>query len=393
MTMSDLAFAPEKLRDFFRHFNPENPKHLAAVDLLQEHVIKADPALMTDQAEWVGLFRAPSTPPPSSMVENTWAGIATAATQAGCMFPDVIAAQWALESGFGRYPAGRFNYWGIKSTGRTKGTIKTTKEFIDGKWITIEANFRNFASIQEGVDYLVTRWYKDYQNYKGVNRATTREEATRLLVQEGYATDPAYSSKLQKLLEQYAPEKSGAPAAPKELSLPVPFFSQLDSNTDQGYRMCFSSTCAMAVEFLRPGRLKTAQKDDYYLRRVQQYGDTTDPQAQLKALDYFGVKGSFRQNLDLGNIRSQLQKGIPVPMGVLHKGPSHSPTGTGHWLLVVGLTESHLIVNDPYGEMNIVAGGYLANTNGNHLKYSVKNFLPRWTVEGPGTGWGILFNK
>jgi hypothetical protein len=62
--------------------------------------------------------------------------------------------------------------------------------------------------------------------------------------------------------------------------------------------------------------------------------------------------------------------------------------------LVVGLLDdSYLVVNDPYGEMSVITGGYLANKNGDHLKYSIKNFLPRWTVEGPGTGWGILLNK
>jgi len=394
MTMSDLVFEAAKLRDFFRFFNPDNPKHLAAIDLLQEHVSKADPALMTEQAEWVALFRAPATPPPSAVVENSWAGICKAAAQAGAKFPELLAAQWALESGFGRTPSGNFNYWGVKSTGRIKGTIKKTQEYIGGKWITIEANFRNFTSIQEGVDYVVERWYKDWGEYKGVNRAATREEAAQLLVKEGYATDPAYSTKIIKLLDQYADKGEVKPAAPtKDLSLPVTFFSQLDSTTDQAHRMCFSSTCAMAVDFLKPGKLQTEQKDDFYLRRVQQYGDTTNYQAQLKAMEYFGIKGSYRQNLDISDLRSQLEKGIPVPIGILHKGPSTSPTGTGHWLLVVGLTESHFIVNDPYGEMNVSGGGYLPSTNGDHLKYSIKNLTPRWTVEGPGTGWGILLNK
>lgn len=393
--MSDLAFAPGKLRDFFRYFDPENPKHLEAADLLQEHVSQADPSLMTDNADWVTKFRSTNEPPPQLEIDNTWAGIAQAAANAGAKFPELVAAQWALESGFGRYPAGRFNYWGIKATGRSGGTIKTTKEFVNNEWVTIEARFQNFASIQEGVDYLVTRWYKDYEQFKGVNRAATRDEAAKLLVAEKYATDPAYSAKLISLMKQYAPNgtKTAKPDKVSALELPVPFFSQLDSETDQGWRMCFSSTCAMAVEYLKPGALKGSQKDDYYLKKVQQYGDTTDYQAQLKALQAFGVKASYRQNLNLSDIKAQLEKGLPIPIGVLHKGPSTGPTGSGHWLLVVGLTETSFVVNDPFGEMDVASGGYLKNTNGNHLKYSIKNLLPRWTVEGPGSGWGILFSR
>jgi flagellum-specific peptidoglycan hydrolase FlgJ len=46
----------------------------------------------------------------------------------------------------------------------------------------------------------VTQWYKDYKGYKGVNRARTREECARLLKAEGYATDPVYSQKLIKIM-------------------------------------------------------------------------------------------------------------------------------------------------------------------------------------------------
>jgi hypothetical protein len=398
--MSDLAFSSGKLRDFFKYFDPENPKHLEAVDLLQEHVAKADLSLMTEKSEWVSKFRSVSEPAPQLEIDNTWAGISQAAAISGAKFPELLAAQWALESGFGRYPSGKFNYWGIKATGRSGGTIKTTKEFINNEWITIEARFQNFSSVQDAVDYLVIRWYKDYEQYKGVNRAATREEAAKMLVAEKYATDPTYSNKLISLMEQYAPNGAKVAKPPAELAkalsleLSVPFFSQLDSQTDQGWRMCFSSTCAMAVEYLKPGTLKGDQKDDFYLKKVQQYGDTTDYQAQLKTLQYFGVKASYRQNLGINDIRSQLEKGIPIPIGVLHKGPSSSPTGSGHWLLVVGLTDTgSFVVNDPFGEMNVAAGGYVQNTNGNHLKYSIKNLLPRWNVEGPNSGWGIILSR
>jgi hypothetical protein len=59
-------------------------------------------------------------------------------------------------------------------------------------------------------------------------------------------------------------------------TLDVPYFSQRDSATAQGDRMCFSSTCAMAAEFLKPDCLAGAgQRDDRYLALVQHFGDTT----------------------------------------------------------------------------------------------------------------------
>ncbi len=38
-------------------------------------------------------------------------------------------------------------------------------------------------------------------------------------------------------------------------------------------------------------------------------------------------------------------------------------------------------------EANLTAGGYSNNLNGDHLKYSYKNWNPRWIVEGEGSGW------
>jgi len=132
---------------------------------------------------------------------NTWEGVRQAGEDAGAKYPELVAAQWALESGYGKHTSGKHNYFGLKGT----GTGKETKEFVDGKWITITAEFIDFSDLGACVRYLVTRWYKDWDKYEGVNRAATREDAAKALVDQGYATDPTYAEKLIKLMDERAP--------------------------------------------------------------------------------------------------------------------------------------------------------------------------------------------
>ena len=385
------TFPTGKLADFFRFYDPSNKQHVAGVLRLQADLEEIAPNLICDQAEWVKLYRTPIKQQlVTSRVDNSWVGIATAARNAGAKFPELLAAQWALESGFGKYPSGKWNYWGIKGGGRrpeTTCTRKETSEFINGEWITTCAWFKNFSSIEDGANYVVTRWYKDFESHKGVNRAESRDQAAHLLVKEGYATDPKYAEKLIDLMDQYSQSASVQDGGNVELK--VPYLSQIDSDTDQGFRMCFSSSCAMALDYLCPGVLQ-GHKDDFYLSKVNEVGDTTDPYAQRYALESFGLDVDFRQDLTLSDIKAQLTKGIPVPIGVLHQGPSSSPAGGGHWVIVVGFDEDGLIVNDPYGEMDVINGGYINHTNGDHIRYSYQNLLPRWCVEGEGSGWGMI---
>ena len=121
------------------------------------------------------------------------------------------------------------------------------------------------------------------------------------------------------------------------IELKVPYYSQRDSATWQGGRMCFSSTCAMAAQFLKPGCLAgRGQPDDRYLTIVGQFGDTTEPAAQVKALALLGIRAEFCQDGSIATLQEQLRAGKPVPVGWLHKGPVSAPSGGGHWSLVVG---------------------------------------------------------
>ena len=177
---------------------------------------------------------------------------------------------------------------------------------------------------------------------------------------------------------------------PSKLILDVPYYSQRDNYRDAN-RTCFSSSCAMLLKYLKPDSIKG---DDDYIRTVFKVGDTTEAWVQLEALKRFGLSASFKQNCGWSDIDSLLTKGIPVPIGILHHGPVTAPTGTGHWLIIVGRTEdnSAYIVNDPWGELDLIAGKYI-NTNGAKLKYSKKNLGPRFMPEGPGSGWIISAAK
>lgn len=57
-------FNPGKLADFFEYYDSSNPNHVSAVHALQEEVEAFDPLLMSDEAEWVGLYRDRLAKPP-----------------------------------------------------------------------------------------------------------------------------------------------------------------------------------------------------------------------------------------------------------------------------------------------------------------------------------------
>jgi hypothetical protein len=179
--------------------------------------------------------------------------------------------------------------------------------------------------------------------------------------------------------------------------LKVKYFPQRDSATTHAHRMCFSSSCAMMADFINPNAIQVSeQEDDYYLKNyVFRHGDTTDSSAQIKALRDLKVNATFRQNLFQSDIESQINKGIPVPVGILHHGHVSAPKGGGHWVCIIGYDKAagQYIIHDPYGELDVVNGGYYGSTNGASMRYSYANFNKRWMVEGMGTGWGIIATK
>ena len=122
------------------------------------------------------------------------------AKNSGAKHPELVAAQWALESGWGKSPSGKNNYFGIKATSGESSTNKATWEVINGQEVNTTANFKNYDSPQGSVDDLINKWHKNFKGYTGVNSAGSASDAAGMLVTENYATDPAYADKLRKIM-------------------------------------------------------------------------------------------------------------------------------------------------------------------------------------------------
>lgn len=175
---------------------------------------------------------------------------------------------------------------------------------------------------------------------------------------------------------------------PARGTLTVPYFSQMDNEQDfdgPGYRHCCSSSCAMLAAF--HGKITS---DEAYREIRRKYGDTTNPTANVGALRELGLLSTFRSNGTPAHVYGELDAGRPVAVGWLHHGPVTAPTGGGHWSVIIGYTNDSWIHHDPYGQADLINGGYLntAVGAGKSITYSDRNWRPRW-VPGGGDGWMI----
>lgn len=129
------------------------------------------------------------------------------------VLPSVVGAQAALESGWGTSRLAKppyNNQFGIKVsddwTGRS--IVMSTREYINGTWITVNATFRAYDdpgdSVRDhGAFFTSTPWREN--NYKAVVGEVDYKKACWALqnAPAPYATDNGYAQKLINLIESY----------------------------------------------------------------------------------------------------------------------------------------------------------------------------------------------
>ena len=172
-------------------------------------VWRARAAGLIDGEAEVDAAGATTTPEQQAFLESIAPWAREAAAQLG-VAPELVSAHAALESGWGQRPlklaggATSHNLFGIKAGGRWDGAVSesATTEYVGGAAIKTRERFRAYpdasAAFRDYVQMLI-----ENPRYKGaLNVGSDAQAFARGLAKGGYATDPAYASKLARLATQ-----------------------------------------------------------------------------------------------------------------------------------------------------------------------------------------------
>jgi hypothetical protein len=118
------------------------------------------------------------------------------------VLPSINMAQAILESAWGKssLTTKYNNLFGIKGSGTAGSVSLPTKEFVGGRYITINDKFRAYNNPSESFadhDKLLGT-----SRYKNVVKAQDYKSQAYEIQKAGYATDPAYAQKLINIIEQ-----------------------------------------------------------------------------------------------------------------------------------------------------------------------------------------------
>lgn len=105
-----------------------------------------------------------------------------------------LLAQSGLESGWGKSESGKYNLSGIKDPSK-KGSLRNTREVINGKDVRIKDYFRDYKDYQDWANH-----YVGLLNNKRYN-AFNGGDFISNVVKGGYATDPNYAKSLRNILK------------------------------------------------------------------------------------------------------------------------------------------------------------------------------------------------
>ncbi len=117
----------------------------------------------------------------------------------------VTIAQAILESDWGRSGLTRQanNYFGIKGTGPAGSVTMRTREVINGRDVYVNAQFRKYNSAAESFTDHAQFFIRNQRYATAMQHTHDPWRFAAEIHRAGYATDPAYTQKLYRLMRQY----------------------------------------------------------------------------------------------------------------------------------------------------------------------------------------------
>lgn len=235
--------------------------------------------------------------------------IYTAAKNAGIPHPEVIAAQWAVESGWGAKQSGKNNYWGIKAgdgnpNNNSAGTVVMTHEVIGGKKIQMPQKFRDYETLEEALKDRANFTSKSGGRYDkaGYFTATSPAEAAQALQKAGYATDPNYANTLISVM------KSGGinPYDGQKYD-----YSTTKPNTNTALTPPYQPQMGIAEQLT--STFTPPKTDNAFTNYFEQINGTLDPLNQLESTQpKISNRQKYKQQLaDAFGIEPKVGNGLP----------------------------------------------------------------------------------
>lgn len=263
------------------------------------------------------------------------------------------------------------------------------------QWLTVQMND---SKLYPKLGWEFARQYRNNQDGSTINLVNVMRYYEELDYQANALIFLQDNLKLDTLKE-FADlwRKKPSIIIPTQINLDLPWYPQTDSTTSHANRMCFSSSVSMCASYQSKAfrnKFTGTNADDQYLNYLHSnFGDTTDPNAQVRCLKSLGLNATFRTDLSLAEAINLLKNGIPLTIGFLHRGSEYSPSGGGHYAALKGFNsdQNMFYLNDPFGSLH---DGYRGSVeNGFNVSYSRATLNNRWTVETPGKdskcGWGL----
>lgn len=122
------------------------------------------------------------------------------------IYSSFVLAEAALESAWGtsQLVTQAKNIFGVKSDPSWKGKIFSlrTREFFHGEWVIVPANWRLYDTWEDCISDHAA-FLLNNSRYKPAFQTTNVEDFTKAIQACGYATDPAYSTKIINIINAH----------------------------------------------------------------------------------------------------------------------------------------------------------------------------------------------